>query len=61
MGAITAVAVWDHQPTGDELLALRLKQGWVPTPSRLKDGHQVLGHAAGCYHPSPSFDPAEDT
>jgi hypothetical protein len=43
---VTAVAVWDQQPTADELLAKRIEEGWKPTPSPLKDGDQVLGHAA---------------
>jgi hypothetical protein len=43
---LTAVAVWDHKPTADELLERRLKEGWTSTPSRMKDGPRVLGHAA---------------
>jgi hypothetical protein len=38
--------VWDHHPTADELLKVRLNEGWQPTPSLLKDGDKVLGHAA---------------
>ncbi|HEY7160322.1 MAG TPA: hypothetical protein VH815_03645 [Acidobacteriota bacterium] len=38
--------MWDHQPTADELLKARLDEGWKPTPSLLKDGNKVLGHAA---------------
>ncbi|QQS40636.1 MAG: hypothetical protein IPM63_14890 [Acidobacteriota bacterium] len=43
---MTAVAVWDHIPTADELLEARLERGWKPTPSRLKEGDIVEGHAA---------------
>ncbi|HEX8495222.1 MAG TPA: hypothetical protein VF658_20595 [Pyrinomonadaceae bacterium] len=42
---MTAVAVWDHYPTADELLGARLESGWTPTPSALKDGDAVVGHA----------------
>jgi hypothetical protein len=38
--------VWDHKPTADELLDRRLADGWTPTPSLLKTGPTVLGHAA---------------
>jgi hypothetical protein len=47
LGAITAVAVWENKPNADEVLRFRLKNGWTPTPSLLKDGEKVLGHA-GC-------------
>jgi hypothetical protein len=43
---VTAVAVWDHVPTADELLEARLSDGWKPTTSALKEGNKVLGHAA---------------
>jgi len=43
---LTAVAVWDHRPTPDELLDQRLGSGWRPTPTRLKEGPRILGHAA---------------
>ncbi len=46
LGAVTAVAVWKYQPNADELLQFRLQQDWKPTPSSLKDGDKVLGHAA---------------
>jgi hypothetical protein len=46
MGAVTAVAVWDHQPSADELLDTRLSNGWKPTPSRIKGGDRIMGHAA---------------
>ena len=39
---MTAVAVWDHVPSADEILKLRLDAGWNPTPSMLKDGYEVL-------------------
>jgi hypothetical protein len=42
---VAAVAVWDHQPSADELLDARLSKGWKPTPSPMKDGPQILGHA----------------
>jgi hypothetical protein len=38
--------VWDHVPGADEILRGRLAAGWQPTPSTLKDGDRVLGHAA---------------
>lgn len=43
---VTAVAVWDHRPTPDELLDARLARGWVPVPTALKEGNVILGHAA---------------
>jgi hypothetical protein len=43
---VTAVAVWDHRPSADELLRARLDRGWKPTPTATRDGDQVLGHAA---------------
>ncbi len=46
LGAITAVAVWEVPPNADELLQFRLKNGWKPTPSYLKDGDKILGHAS---------------
>jgi len=46
LGAITAVAVWDHVPSADEILYARVEEGWQPTPSSLKEGDRVLGHAA---------------
>ena len=44
---MTAVAVWGHVPSPDELLAERLAEGWRPTPSYLQEGLTVLGLAAG--------------
>jgi hypothetical protein len=38
--------VWDHKPSADELLDGRFAAGWTPTPSLLKVGPTVLGHAA---------------
>jgi hypothetical protein len=40
------VSVWDHRPTAQEILGKRLAAGWKPTPSHLKDGDVVEGHAA---------------
>ncbi|ANM31345.1 hypothetical protein ABI59_19840 [Acidobacteria bacterium Mor1] len=42
---MTAVAVWDRQPSAAELLDHRLEHGWQPTPSNLVDGARVLGYA----------------
>jgi hypothetical protein len=46
VGAITAVAVWDHLPAASELLDRRLALGWRPTPTLLRTGERVLGYAA---------------
>jgi hypothetical protein len=46
VGQLTAVAVWDHRPTADELLDRRLADGWTPTLTPLQSGPAVLGHAA---------------
>jgi hypothetical protein len=46
LGVVTAVAVWDHEPSADELLERRLAQGWSPTPTAMREGRVVLGHAA---------------
>jgi hypothetical protein len=43
---VTAVSVWDHRPTADELLDDRLARGWCATPTATVDGPRVLGHAA---------------
>jgi hypothetical protein len=43
---VTAVAVWDHEPDADELLARRVTRGWKPTPTAMREGPRVLGHAA---------------
>ncbi|WP_428267621.1 hypothetical protein [Haliangium sp.] len=51
---MTAVAVWDHRPTPDELLQARLADGWAPTPTSMKDGDQVLGYAACVWSPTPA-------
>lgn len=41
-----AVAIWDHCPSAAELLEQRLRTGWRPTASALKEGERVLGYAA---------------
>jgi hypothetical protein len=41
-----AVAIWDHRPDADELLAARVARGWRPTPTSTKDGEVVMGHAS---------------
>jgi hypothetical protein len=41
-----AVAIWDHVPDADELLARRLDAGWQPTTTATRDGEVVLGFAA---------------
>jgi hypothetical protein len=43
---VTAVAVWNHSPTDDELLDARLAAGWRPTPTATREGAQILGYAA---------------
>jgi hypothetical protein len=43
---VTAVAVWDHRPSADELLDARLARGWTATTTATVDGHVILGHAA---------------
>ena len=42
---MTAVAVWDHRPTAQELLEARLAAGWRPTPTAVRGGEEVLGYA----------------
>jgi hypothetical protein len=49
---VTAVAVWTHRPTAQELLDARLDRGWLPTPTGTRDGPQILGYAA-CAVPRP--------
>jgi hypothetical protein len=46
VGALTAVAVWDHRPSADELLQARVARGWRPALTPLQGGAAVLGHAA---------------
>jgi hypothetical protein len=46
LGAVLAVAVWDHEPSPAELLTRRIEQGWRPTPTATREGHVVLGFAA---------------
>lgn len=41
-----AVAIWNHKPSADELLARRLHRGWAPRTSSTTRGHVVMGHAA---------------
>jgi hypothetical protein len=41
-----AVAIWDHWPSGDELVEARRKQGWLPRPTHTVDGAIVLGIAS---------------
>jgi hypothetical protein len=43
---VTAVSVWDHRPTPDEVLDDRLARGWTATPTATVDGPRVLGYAA---------------
>jgi hypothetical protein len=43
---VTAVAVWGHRPTPQELLEARLSRGWRPTPTATRQGSQILGYAA---------------
>jgi hypothetical protein len=46
LGSVTAIAIWGHAPTADELLTVRLNEGWRPTPSKLQEGDRVIGYAA---------------
>jgi hypothetical protein len=46
-----AVAIWDHEPTADDLLRTRLRAGWIPKASELRAGNQILGHAACLFPP----------
>jgi hypothetical protein len=46
VGELTAVAVWDHRPSADELLQARLANGWRPAYTQLQSGPAILGHAA---------------
>jgi hypothetical protein len=46
VGELTAVAVWGHKPSPDELLDKRLRDGWRPTATPLQTGPAILGHAA---------------
>jgi hypothetical protein len=41
-----AVAIWDHAPTGEELVERRRQQGWNPRPTDTVDGEIVLGLGA---------------
>ncbi len=42
---MTAVAVWDHEPSADELLDARVASGWTPTPTSTVHGEVIMGHA----------------
>jgi hypothetical protein len=46
LGAVMAVAIWDHQPSPGELLDHRLERGWRPTPTATVEGDVILGYAA---------------
>jgi hypothetical protein len=46
LGAVMAVAIWDHRPTPKELLDRRLASGWRPTPTATVEGDVILGYAA---------------
>jgi hypothetical protein len=46
LGAVMAVAIWDHQPSAGELLDRRLERGWRPTPTATIEGDVILGYAA---------------
>ncbi|MBK7760631.1 MAG: hypothetical protein IPI35_30355 [Deltaproteobacteria bacterium] len=48
---MTAVAVWDHLPSLDELLDARLARGWEPKRSTVAD-NAVLGYAACRWSPA---------
>jgi hypothetical protein len=50
---VTAVAVWDHDPSADEMLAARVARGWAPTPTGTRNGPRILGHAACLARPAP--------
>ena len=49
---MTAVAVWAHAPSADELLEARVARGWEPTPTGTRDGPKILGHAACLVRPA---------
>ncbi|HMR04963.1 MAG TPA: hypothetical protein PKA88_04285 [Polyangiaceae bacterium] len=38
--------MWSAKPNADALLQARLARGWMPTPTAMKDGARILGHAA---------------
>lgn len=52
LGAVMAVAIWDHEPTAEELLSRRVAQGWCPTPTATSSGDEVLGFAACLRRPA---------
>jgi len=41
-----AVAVWDRQPSAEELLRARVDSGWWPTATATREGEVILGYAA---------------
>jgi hypothetical protein len=41
-----AVAIWDHAPTGDELVERRRQSGWIPRSTDTVDGEVVMGLGA---------------
>ncbi|MBI4815709.1 MAG: hypothetical protein HY791_05615 [Deltaproteobacteria bacterium] len=43
---MTAVAVFEHEPSADDLLEARVARGWVPTATAMRGGDRILGHAA---------------
>jgi len=51
LGALSAVSVWDHRPTKDELLDARLRSGWLPTATSTVDGDVIIGHACRLMSP----------
>jgi hypothetical protein len=53
---VTAVAVWDHNPSLEELLDARLARGWTPKPSTVAD-NAVLGYAACRFGPAQAETP----
>lgn len=38
--------MWDHAPSADALLDVRVARGWRPRATALRDGPKILGHAA---------------
>ena len=41
--------MWDHEPDADELLDVRVADGWTPTATSTVDGDVVMGHAGTAY------------
>jgi len=42
---LNRLSVWELKPGADAMLQARVARGWKPTPSSLRDGERVLGHA----------------